>query len=711
MKKSVKLTLALTLMMALLPLLTQAKADYSPSFICGVVKADSWTTGNNLEGIYQLDITGDGTLTKLTEGRDVLQAPLGGAVYEDGMMKGIHFKQMSDPYDGVTYYIYHVQYDMETWTQQKAKWLSSTYANLISSCGMAHDPITGKNYGIFYNFNMSFQVLGRRLATIDFSTDTPQKTIIGDVMTQMAAIAFSSNGLLYGVGMDGYLYVINKEASESSVVELMPLGNLGVDNISTYPSSMAFDKKTGKFYWSVVLSDMKSYLYEIDPTVGSVSATRLMQVPDNAYLVNLYIPDPQANEDAPAAVSNLQLNFEGESTTGTVSFTAPTTTYTGEPLTGTLNYTVTANGNEVAQGTVEAGADASAEVTVPAGEVEFIVIVSNDNGDSPEAKASLYVGPETPVAPADVAFDYNYDSKEATVTWTAPTIGVHEQEIDPEQLTYNVYLMPGHTLAAEGITETTFKQSLDPQELAPYSYQVVAVNKSMASEPAASNSAVIGPALEVPYTQNFNTAASFDLLTVLDNNRDGISWQWGKSYSGDGRAEYYPNKDADANDWLVSPPIRLKQGATYGITFDANTAVVNNVDYMDVAFGQGLNTDNYTKIFDHIVLNEPVSSTYSNSEIVCEQGGVYYFGFHVTTPAGYGWLLLHNFKITLVKDAPAIRGDVDGDGKVNVSDVTALVNMILGVVPMNQELADIDGDGKVNVSDVTALVNIILNVI
>ena len=59
----------------------------------------------------------------------------------------------------------------------------------------------------------------------------------------------------------------------------------------------------------------------------------------------------------------------------------------------------------------------------------------------------------------------------------------------------------------------------------------------------------------------------------------------------------------------------------------------------------------------------------------------------------------------------AIKGDVNGDGKVNVSDVTALVNMILGVIPKDEARADINGDGKVNVSDVTALINIILGVI
>ncbi|MCI6225202.1 MAG: dockerin type I repeat-containing protein, partial [Bacteroidales bacterium] len=53
-------------------------------------------------------------------------------------------------------------------------------------------------------------------------------------------------------------------------------------------------------------------------------------------------------------------------------------------------------------------------------------------------------------------------------------------------------------------------------------------------------------------------------------------------------------------------------------------------------------------------------------------------------------------------------GDINLDGKVNVTDETTLVNMIANGETANLELADINGDGKVNVSDVTALVNIIL---
>jgi len=55
-------------------------------------------------------------------------------------------------------------------------------------------------------------------------------------------------------------------------------------------------------------------------------------------------------------------------------------------------------------------------------------------------------------------------------------------------------------------------------------------------------------------------------------------------------------------------------------------------------------------------------------------------------------------------------GDINHDGVVNVSDVVALVNIILNkentVIP---DEADVNGDNEINISDVVALVNYILN--
>lgn len=56
-----------------------------------------------------------------------------------------------------------------------------------------------------------------------------------------------------------------------------------------------------------------------------------------------------------------------------------------------------------------------------------------------------------------------------------------------------------------------------------------------------------------------------------------------------------------------------------------------------------------------------------------------------------------------------IRGDINQDEEVNVSDVTMLVDYLLGTLDeADENLFDVNGDGEVNASDVTRLINIIL---
>ena len=57
-----------------------------------------------------------------------------------------------------------------------------------------------------------------------------------------------------------------------------------------------------------------------------------------------------------------------------------------------------------------------------------------------------------------------------------------------------------------------------------------------------------------------------------------------------------------------------------------------------------------------------------------------------------------------------ILGDVNGDGTLNVSDVTALITYILGNTPPNfvVEAANVNGDNSINVADVTLLIRMVL---
>ena len=86
-------------------------------------------------------------------------------------------------------------------------------------------------------------------------------------------------------------------------------------------------------------------------------------------------------------------------------------------------------------------------------------------------------------------------------------------------------------------------------------------------------------------------------------------------------------------------------------------------------------------------------------------------------PANKAWLeYTGTAELVLPFEEPTKQGDVNRDGKVDVNDLTALVNIVLGKVtptdnPFNYDFnaAEIDGNNGFTVADVTSLVNLILN--
>lgn len=80
----------------------------------------------------------------------------------------------------------------------------------------------------------------------------------------------------------------------------------------------------------------------------------------------------------------------------------------------------------------------------------------------------------------------------------------------------------------------------------------------------------------------------------------------------------------------------------------------------------------------------------------------------VLTAKRKNWVCLRWTGSTWARIDVPMPGDVDGDGVVNIADVTALIDILLsgGTVPAN---ADVDGDGVVNIADVTALIDMLLS--
>ena len=68
-------------------------------------------------------------------------------------------------------------------------------------------------------------------------------------------------------------------------------------------------------------------------------------------------------------------------------------------------------------------------------------------------------------------------------------------------------------------------------------------------------------------------------------------------------------------------------------------------------------------------------------------------------------------RVYIIKDVycNALIGDVNINGDVNISDVTSLVNILLGKSDDTYGTADVNADGTINISDITTLVKIILD--
>ncbi|MBO4815173.1 MAG: C10 family peptidase [Muribaculaceae bacterium] len=165
---------------------------------------------------------------------------------------------------------------------------------------------------------------------------------------------------------------------------------------------------------------------------------------------------------------------------------------------------------------------------------------------------------------------------------------------------------------------------------------------------------------------------------------------------------------------------------TYSVT-GANS--YNQVNGNKLTFNGRLKNNLTTAYNDYVILKLYKQKGTSNSygyltqvmkavTLTGSSTATHYFDFDRLEPAKYLAVFYYysyddqvrSIKTSVYEVLGGINGDVNGDGKVNVSDVTALVNMILGVIPKDESRADINGDGNVNVSDVTALVNIILSI-
>lgn len=588
-------------------------------------------------GMYQIPLNGEDFVLKISGIKTSY-----GAVLVNG-------KYYFPVYDSSSKTTMMYVYDIKTFTLEK----SYAVSNDILASAITYDPTTDAIYGNFYGDEFTTSYYG--IAHLE----SGRVTKISQKNKAWSAMATDEAGTVYAITTDGIVYSVKKATGALSTIG-------STDVTSKYVTGGVYDNSSKQIFWAVS-DDNGGYMYTVNPSTAA--ATLVTTFPTEEEVSGLVIPNEATN--VPAQPSNATVTFEPSSLTGTVSFTAPTTTVDGNSASGDLSYAVYANGQSLASGTTTYGATVSLPVTVSAsGTYTFSIFTSNANGRGYSARVEQYVGVDVPVTPT-VTASYDESSKSIIVKWDKITAGANGGYLDPSTIRYTVTRYPDATVVAQDIDATTYTDSNYGTGTIFY-YTVVATSGSVQSEAGKSNK-VQTNIQYTPYIENFDTKADFT------NNFTGI-------FSGKGDNGWYYNTknkcirayydfDYPKDEWLMTPPIKLEKGKKYRFSVDFKGGDDEYTEKFEILYGKENTVEGMTNVlFKKADYNEEDWITLTNY-IEPDETGIYYIGFHACSDEDQDYIYLDNLFISAETsdNAPAgitniaVARDQSGSNKATIS--------------------------------------------
>ena len=217
------------------------------------------------------------------------------------------------------------------------------------------------------------------------------------------------------------------------------------------------------------------------------------------------------------------------------------------------------------------------------------------------------------------------------------------------------------------------------------------------------------PAADVTVTANFslNYEVGDDIIAIAPTEWEGQT----DSYAGLGHTayeRYLHGGSIGAGDVLTQTITGLKNGV-YAVTLELAASFTSGRGF-DCPTGNGLSVAfaNETQENLEVIDRGWVNSVSPITIYATVTDGTLKYGIRNLSAAG-NWYVANVIGIIFLGDKETyLRGDVNNDGYVDISDVVELVNIILNSQSGNPR-ADVNEDGNVDISDVVELVNIILN--
>lgn len=575
----------------------------------------------------------------------------GGGFYRDGKFCFFNYQNLTIA-STLTYY------EADVTKKEFTNAVENIEDKSLRATDLTYDRTTGNVYGQFYRKELG----GRCIGVLDLETMSHSNII--NTTTTYVAIAVDKDGKLYAISQEGDLYSINKTTGEQTKI-----GSTGVKP-GEYRMSATFDWTTNILYWACVHDDEDgtSALYTVDTTTGK--ATKVMDFRDKEQIVGMYALPPVAEDGAPAKVTDLTCNFQGASTTGTVTFTAPNKTFGNAELTGKITYVIADGSNELSTDETEPGTSISKDITLTEGMHSITVYTKNDKGKSEDATVSQWVGYDDPTAVTNIKVSTVEGTKttKVSLTWTAPAKGAHDGFFNKDELKYDVVRLPDNKKVATGITECSANDELDESaQLEAYRYEITAYHHGRSSVPATSENVVAGLAKDVPYTVALDKPTDMSLLGIVDMNGDNSTWEYDDAEKA---AFYRYNVINNADDWLLTAPLRLYKDKKYKLAFDTRCGASYSPENIEAAVGKGNDPTAYESIIKNTEIENDKAYKTLSSSFEVKEDGVYRIGLHAVSPSFRFKLFVRNISVTFDNTTGINSVDANGNGKDVVYDLS-----------------------------------------
>lgn len=588
---------------------------------------DKNTPKNN--GIYKFAIANVSPKPIVTGSKVLANA---GSVYYDGHFKYVYadYTYAAQGQTSANLFDYIVG-ENDTWTSTGKH--KSVNIDMVAT-ETAFDRKTGKVYGVFYK--------DQNLKDTEFGIadyNTLERKTIGPANNKYVAIGLTSDLVMYGIATDGNLYKIDTNSGSETLVGATGLTLLD-ENGNTFAQSGEIDQRDNTFYWAATDAEGKSGLYTVDLTTGAATLQNFF--PNNEQIYALTVPYPVAEDNAPSNVTNLKANFEKDNTSGTISFKTPSITFAGDVLEGNVDYYVVSDNDTIAKGTTDAGKKVSVDVTGKANATNtYTVWTSNSYGAGPKKNIDVYVGLDHPAySLSNVALEADATTGKVSLTWDE-LVGTHGGYIG--DVTYSV-MRNGTETVAENIKENSFSETLTTENgMAAYYYKVTAkCGTSTAS--GKSNSVILGDHVNTPFNTIFATEGEFNIFAVSDANDDGSTWKY-NSYS-QKSAQYSCSYTNTADDWLMTPPAKIKSGKTYIVKFNVKENNAKYTNKLEIKYGSANNVEAMKNSpFNASIDVTSKEETGYKFYVKSEKDDLLSVGFHVISEKSMGSLHITSFSI------------------------------------------------------------------